>query len=260
MPFIRLSDDYIDNPKFMALSASAFRLWHEGLAYCRRHQTDGFLAKKVVEGFRYFKGPRVSELTTAHQDGANPLWHIENGGYRVHDYLAWNPSKAEEDAEREGAKKRMRRWRDRSNVVGSPSVTASPTPERDAFVPGRVGITTGSEVLQEREPERKPGDPELPTVEWRAGQLLQNYQRWYAEERRGARLRLIGNSIEFGEALTIVQTWPDDAHIEKLARIVLTANEKFLNSTDRSFRIFAMKATWADDRLRAWEESQGRTA
>jgi hypothetical protein len=90
-------------------------------------------------------------------------------------------------------------------------------------------------------------------VTFRAGELLRNYQRWYAEERNGARLRLIGNSLEFQEALGVVSTWADDARLERLARIVLKTDDEFIAKTDRSFKIFALKASWADNRLREAE-------
>ncbi len=54
-------------------------------------------------------------------------------------------------------------------------------------------------------------------------------------------------------------TW-DDARIEKLAKIILTTDDPFVAGTDRSFRIFALKASWADDRLRVWEQEHGVVA
>lgn len=87
----------------------------------------------------------------------------------------------------------------------------------------------------------------------RAGRLREElYPAWYAKYRHGAKLRLVASSLEFNEALTLVETW-DDARLEKLARIVLTTDDPWISGTDRSFRIFAMKASWADDRLRQAE-------
>jgi hypothetical protein len=45
--------------------------------------------------------------------------------------------------------------------------------------------------------------------------------------------------------------------LEKLAKIVLTTDDPFIAGTDRSFKIFALKASWADDRLRQWEKTNG---
>lgn len=90
----------------------------------------------------------------------------------------------------------------------------------------------------------------------RAGRLREVlYPEWYALYRHGARLRINANPIEWEEAVTICQTW-DDERIEKLARIVLTTDDDWISGTDRGFKIFALKASWADNRLRAVEASQ----
>lgn len=97
------------------------------------------------------------------------------------------------------------------------------------------------------------------SVEERAGRLREElYPAWFAKYRNGAKLRipLIANSLEYQDALSVVQTW-DDARIEKLARVFLTTDEEWIASTDRSFRLFASKATWCDDKLREWETKQG---
>ena len=95
------------------------------------------------------------------------------------------------------------------------------------------------------------------SLEERAGRLREElYPDWYAKYRHGARLRLIANSLEFQDAMSLVRVW-DDARIEKLARIVLTTDDPWIANTDRGFKIFALKASWADDRLKAWEADRG---
>lgn len=112
MPFIRLSDNYIDHPKFMALSDGAFRLWHEGMAYARKHQTDGLIPFGALKGFRYHTKGRERALSTPYAEGKNALWSLVPAfGYLVHDYLFWNLSKEEEQADRDSATERMRRLR-----------------------------------------------------------------------------------------------------------------------------------------------------
>lgn len=93
----------------------------------------------------------------------------------------------------------------------------------------------------------------------RARQLLEHYAEWYQQARHGARLRLIQNSLTFQDAASLCQTW-DDARLEKLAKIILTTDDPFISGTDRSFKIFTMKATWADDRLRQWEQEHDPAA
>jgi hypothetical protein len=86
----------------------------------------------------------------------------------------------------------------------------------------------------------------------RGGRLLENYARWYSKFRNGARLRLMHNSLEFNDACALCATW-DDARLERLAKIVLTTDEEWISGTDRGFRVFASRASWADDRLRQAE-------
>lgn len=90
----------------------------------------------------------------------------------------------------------------------------------------------------------------------RAGRLREElYPTWYATHRHGARLRLVANSLEFQDALSLVVQW-DDAHLEKLAQIILTTDDEWISNTDRGFKIFALKASWADNLFREWETNR----
>lgn len=82
--------------------------------------------------------------------------------------------------------------------------------------------------------------------------MLYRYRELFEKHRNGAKTRLIGNSLEFEEAVSLCALW-DDARLEKLAQIVLTTDEPFIAKTDRGFKIFSIKASWADDRLRQIE-------
>lgn len=173
MPFIRLSDNYIDHPKFLALSAAAFRLWHEGMAFCRKHQTDGVIPMATLRGFRYYLARLVTELETPYQPGAQPLWEpVPDVGFQVHDYLFWNLSRAEEQVEKEAATKRMRDHRRKArDAVRSPVRSGEQAGERSPNVLDRTG--TGSDLLvrQERESERKPLDAPSGVIVFRGQKL-----------------------------------------------------------------------------------------
>lgn len=242
MAFIRLSDTYIDHPKFLALNAAAFRLWHEGMAFCRKHQTDGLITTLEIQGFRYYQPIRAKELCTPHKPGANPLWVAVESGYQVHDYLDWNESKEEQDAKRKADKDRKRRPSDRV-----PSVL--PSGNHVGIRAPSGGIPSGFlSQVKKGSVERK---EEI--FSDRAGHLMQFlYPAWYSKHRHGAKLRIVGNSLEFQDALSLVKLW-DDKRLEQLAQIILTTNDDFIAGTDRGFRIFALKASWADSRLRELE-------
>lgn len=90
----------------------------------------------------------------------------------------------------------------------------------------------------------------------RAGRLVERYGELYAEHRRGARLRP-QPALDWKDACDLVKVWTD-ARLEKLAAVILTTDDTYITSTDRGFKIFAMKASWADDRLTQWEHEHGQ--
>lgn len=98
-------------------------------------------------------------------------------------------------------------------------------------------------------------DPQLR----RAGKLLERYGELFQEHRRGARYHNRMH-LDFPKACELVKTWADDARLEKLAVLILTTDDEWISNTDRGFAVFALKATWADDKLRAWEIETGVTA
>jgi hypothetical protein len=151
VPFIRLSDNYIDNPKIVALSEGSFCLWHEGMAYARKHQTDGIVTFNAMRAFRFYTKGREKQLATPYTDGANPLWElIPATGYKIHDYLDWNLSREEEQSERSASAARVRRFREQRRNAVTSTVTE---PLRNGHVPDRTGQ---DRVLPEKGSGEKP--------------------------------------------------------------------------------------------------------
>lgn len=258
MSWIRLDDDYIYHPKFAVLSHAAFRLWHEGMAYCRKMLTDGLIPRAAMKTFRYAARPAVAELTTPIGDGLAPLWEPHDVGFKVHDYLVWNRSREQELKDREDAKGRAKKARDVHRTHGA----RVPLGARSVL---NMDREEGSS--SEREFEGKPivrgatalapaPDTEIAA---RAGQFLDRYAELFVQHRRGARLKR-SPALDFPKACDICTTWTDDERLEKLAVLVLTTDDDWIARTDRGFSVFAAKATWADDRLAAWEAQNQRLA
>ncbi len=253
MAWIYLDDDYIHHAKFTALSDRAFRLWHEGMAYCRKLMTDGLISAVAVKGFRYATRATIAELTTPLTHGSAPLWEAAADGYRVHDYLDWNKGRDEERAGRESAKQRMRAFRSRqkeqpvtANVT--PSVTRSVTPSVTPFV---QGMGKGSYL------EKTTVSSEPSALDFRASRLVERYSELFYQRRKGAKYHA-RPALDFPKAQELVRTWDDDARLDKLAILVLTTDDEWISGTDRGFAVFAARASWADDRLAAWEAEQAR--
>jgi len=101
MPFLNLDDNFADHRKVDALSDGAFRLHVSGLLYCARNKTDGHIpTDRVARLMPKFKRSYLTELI----DGQ--LWYTRPGDeYEVHDYLDWNKSREQIEADRERIRK-----------------------------------------------------------------------------------------------------------------------------------------------------------
>lgn len=112
MPFANFDDNYAEHPKNWALSDAAFRLQTAAICYANRHLTDGEVAaSKVPTLVPRFKKAAVVELL------ACGLWIDKGDVYAVRDFLDWNRSRAQVEAERErksraGRKGAQSRWHD----------------------------------------------------------------------------------------------------------------------------------------------------
>lgn len=101
--WVRLDDRFPRHPKIVGLSDRAFRAHVEAMCYCGSHETDGWIPTAAV---RPGRAP-VAELLDA------GLWSKDGTGYRIHDWLDYNPSAADLREQRDAAADRKRRWRER---------------------------------------------------------------------------------------------------------------------------------------------------
>lgn len=229
MAYVRLDDSVMDNPKMLALSDRAFRGWVWGLCYAQRHLTDGFLPLAALT---------APVKRAAGELQSRGLWTVIDRGFQIHDYLVYQDSKELVESRKASARDRMKDRRDRSSC----------SPERASSVRVNILGTSREPPLHSlsslRSEEEKDGG-----VGERAATLLQDrYPAWYAQFRHGARLKLTSNSLAWDDAMKVCETW-DDARIEKLAQVFLTTDDDWISKTDRSFRVFAARASWCDDRL-----------
>lgn len=108
MAWLKIDDRVRTHPKIARAGPAAAWLWFCGVCYAREHLTDGFLPKEIVPtlaGGLPSPWKHAAKLVEVH------LWEDALGGYRVHDFLDWNPSRSEvlslRDKERD--KKRTQR-------------------------------------------------------------------------------------------------------------------------------------------------------
>jgi len=92
MAWLRIDDRVRTHPKIAQAGPAAAWLWFCGICYCREHLTNGFIPKPVVSTL-------ALNLPSPWRHAAKlvevRLWEDALGGYLVHDFLDWNPSKEE---------------------------------------------------------------------------------------------------------------------------------------------------------------------
>lgn len=118
MSWFKLDDRFFDNPKIAGISDAAKIAYLKAGTYCARELTDGLLP--------FFKGKEYAGSTRVMKELVPSLWEPFEAGFQVHDYLKYNPTRAQVLAEREAAQQRMFR---RRSPVGSPEQTPEQTPE-----------------------------------------------------------------------------------------------------------------------------------
>jgi hypothetical protein len=165
MGWIRISDDFYDNDKMFAAGSIGRDLYWHGMAFCNRNLTDGLIPRgralvlvdytdaAVLVGIGGVDGQdcapiaveRLLDADLWHEDGHDCPSCVQPGPrhYVVHDYLKYQPSRADVKAKAEATRKRVEAWREAQksgNSVGNdvtndvrtqvvtPAVQHTPTP------------------------------------------------------------------------------------------------------------------------------------
>lgn len=105
MAWARLDDAYYDNPKMLRVGLVGTGLHARAITYCARHETDGHLPLTWVEGQLLELKPAERKRVLADLEQAGAIVR-QNGGFVVHDYLKFNPSREELAVKRESDRKR----------------------------------------------------------------------------------------------------------------------------------------------------------
>ena len=146
MAWVRLDDGFTEHPKVLKAGPLGLAMQVAAIAYCNRNLTDGFVPRQAASrlldfsglGMRMWAGDMVGggedatwELVVEDLESAG-LWDCVDGGWLIHDYLEYQPSKADVLAERKKTKERVTRWRERNaatNAVGNANCNAAPLPD-----------------------------------------------------------------------------------------------------------------------------------
>jgi hypothetical protein len=110
VPWANLDDQYAEHPNNWILSDAAFRLHTAAICYANKHKTDGrVVVSKVPTLVPKFKRAALVELLDRGH------WIDKGEEYEIRDFLDWNRSRAQIEAESErksqaGRKGARKRW------------------------------------------------------------------------------------------------------------------------------------------------------
>lgn len=253
MPWVRLDENCMEHPKFLALNANAWRLWCEGMTYCQKHLTDGFIPDAALRQFRYYSPKCRRDLTATLIPGKGPLWHETESGVHVHDYLEWNDGREHVLQARQHARVRLQRLRDKKrNGVGNGNGNGVSNGEQSIGVTGSTlsGVAC-SDPVSANGGSSGGGRSALVADELseRAGRFCERYAELFAEHRQGARY-FAKPALDYEEACRLCATWPD-SRLETLAIAFLTTDDKFCREGSGTIKHFASRASWCDGKLKA---------
>lgn len=153
MSWAKLDDQFPDHPKVRSLGVFGIGLQAAAICYCARYLTDGFLSWSVADQliasvmapFTLPDGQIVTPAVTSGMSGDDAaswdwkarmvkagLWERSRGGFLVHDYLDYNPTKATVLEERAKTAARVAKHRGNGNAAGNAvtngGVTGAPSP------------------------------------------------------------------------------------------------------------------------------------
>src|SRR5262245_25445896 len=100
MAWVKVDDQFFRHPKVLAAGRDARDLYLVGLCYCAQGLTDGFIPAQAVRVLAA-EAEIDSGPACAAQLVAVGLWEEAPGGYAIHDYLEYQPSKERVIATRE---------------------------------------------------------------------------------------------------------------------------------------------------------------
>ena len=132
MPWVKLDDQFADHPKIVACGPLASWLYVCGLAYCSRLLTDGFIPDGQVRKLADVDDPKELAAKLVEVN----LWERCDGGYRIHDYHDYQPTREKAIATREaravagsiGGKQKASKLLDAGKSVASDNVVAKSYP------------------------------------------------------------------------------------------------------------------------------------
>lgn len=145
MTWLKKDDDYPNHRKVRRLSDSAYRLHDTAMHYVAHDETDGLIHPEDLDDMQHGKRLRrfIPELVDAR------LWDVVPDGWLIHDYLDYNPSHEQLEAERAANRERQARARARRRGTADNGVSNAVTD----------GVTNGGVTRESQDPVPNRTDP-----------------------------------------------------------------------------------------------------
>lgn len=191
MVWAKLDDAILDNAKIAKVGVFGFAMHVAAITWCCRNLTDGFVPMARVTALLTLQNVNIDMAnplaliggpsSMSGQTGLDPfvvadalldagLWDLAEGGYQIHDFLVYNPSKEEVLSTRAKNSERVSKYRKAAkgnsvsnavgNTVGNGAITPLPVP-----VP--VPINNPTDCIGKNLPSAAFSAPKKPPVKHR---------------------------------------------------------------------------------------------
>lgn len=109
MAWFKVDDHLYSHPKWLALPKGSRALWVTAGSWCSGQLLDGFIPKSVLP----MLGGSARDAAELVKSG---LWTESQGGWRFHDWKAYQPTKRDVMEKRAKDAERLRLWRERRDA------------------------------------------------------------------------------------------------------------------------------------------------
>lgn len=160
MSWGRFDDRARENLKVRRAGTEAFALWTAAILWCCEHATDGRVPKELLPDVWRPIGERFDHAAVARVCVENRLFIDDGDAYLVHDFLEFNPSKAEQEDKKRKAAERARRHRKRKAGAVTRDATRDGMGDEQRDVTGDVtrdGARDGTRDEPRTSREQDPG-------------------------------------------------------------------------------------------------------
>jgi hypothetical protein len=172
-PWVRLDDRFDDDPRVATVGPAGAGLLAMLLAYSNRNLSDGFVSESTAQQRASMLGRRGADALIAEMIDVGLLQRHDRGGLRgfqIHeDFVGLQPTREQVEGERNAAKARKERWRERhSNAAGT-------VPERRS----EQRLNGSGSRLPDPDPDPDPKVREQDTREQQRAATATRFQRFW---------------------------------------------------------------------------------